>query len=153
MPSEPHLSRSLCSALAEALSEYTWTEAIPAISASFRRTPDYSLEDLAILKVSVVPGPVTVNQTEPQPRGADYFEVTVAVVLAKHIGSEQEVSDLEDLNMAIVDAIRSYKVTISDADWTDISITTPFDPQVLNERSVFLSQTEITFWSPRGKLA
>lgn len=153
-PTDPHLSRNVCTELATALSSHTWTTAIPAVTATFRRMPDYGLEDLGSLKVSVVPGQVTVNQTEPQPRGADFFEVTVAVVLAKHVGSEQEVADLEDLNMAIVDAIRSYQVTLSgitNADWTDISIASPYDPQALSERNVFLSQTAVTFWVPRDK--
>lgn len=154
LPTDPHLSRQVCTELATALSAATWTTAIPSITAAFRRLPDYVLEDLGSLKVSVVPGQVGVNQTEPQPRGADFFEVRVAIVLAKHVASEQDVADLEDLNMAIVDAIRSYKVTPafpSQADWTDISITSPFDPQALNERNVFLSQTDVTYWVPKDK--
>lgn len=156
MPTTPHTSRHVCDELAAALSAYEWTEAIPSLTAAFRRTPDYVLEDLGTLKVSVVPGQVGVNQNDQQPRGADFFQIAVSVVLAKHVGTEQEIQDLEDLNMAIVDAIRSYKVTLANipyADWTDISITTPFDPQTLVERNVFLSQTEITFMVPRDKLA
>lgn len=155
-PTDPHLTRQVCTELATALSARTWTTAIPSITAAFRRMPDYVLEDLGTLKVSIVPGQVSVNQTDPQPRGADFFEITVSVVLAKHIASEQEVADLEDLNMAIVDAIRSYQVTLTqpaNADWQDISITSPFDPQALNERNVFLSQTEVTFWVPKDKAA
>lgn len=156
MPTTPHTARHVCDQLAAELTAYAWTEAIPSITASFRRMPDYVLEDLGTLKVSVVPGQVGVNQNDQQPRGADFFEVTVAVVLAKHVASEQDIQDLEDLNIAIVDAIRSYKVTLPGipyADWTDISITTPFDPQTLTERNVFLSQTEITWMVPRDKLA
>lgn len=156
MPTTPHICRQVCDELAAAISDYTWTENLPSVSAAFRRMPDYELEDLGSLKCSVVPGSIGVNQNDQQPRGADFFQVTVAVVLAKHVDSEQAIQDLEDLNHAIVDAIRSYKLTLATipyCDWTDISITTPYDPQSLVERNVFLSQTEITYMVPRDKLA
>lgn len=155
MPSDPHVSRQVCEALADAISEYSWAEEFGAVEASFRRMADYGLEDLGTLKVSVVPGPIAVNQNDRQPRGADFFDVAVSIVMAKHVGSEGDIEQLEDLNLAIVDAIRSYQITltgIEHADWTDISIPMPFDPQALTERNVFLSQTDVTFWIPRDKL-
>jgi len=155
MPAEPHISRQVCTELASALSEHAWPEPHQAITASFRRTADYGLEDLGVLKVSVVPGGIQVNRTDQQPRGADFFDVTVSIVIAKHVGSEQDIVDLEDLNMAIVDAIRSYEIALTEiphADWTDIAISVPYDPQHLNDRNVFLSQTDIVFWIPRDKV-
>lgn len=103
MPTLAHIQRLVATELAAALSDATWTTAIPEISATFRRVPDYQLEDLGTLKVSVVPGPIGVNQNDQgQPRGADFFDIGVGIVIAKHVGSEQEIADLEDLNMAIV---------------------------------------------------
>lgn len=157
MPTPSHVQRLVADELATALSAHTWTEAIAEITAVFRRVPDYQLEDLGTLKVSVVPGPINVNTNDQgQPRGADMFEVGVGIVLAKHVGSEQEIADLEDLNMAIVDAIRSYHITLSGipyADWTDISIPSPYDRDALTERNVFLSQIEVMFLVPQDKLA
>jgi hypothetical protein len=157
MPTPAHIQRLVASELAAALSAHTWTTAIPAVAAAFRRVPDYQLEDLGSLKVSVVPGPIGVNGNDQgQPRGADFFEVGVGIVLARHVGSDQEIADLEDLNMAIVDAIRSYHVTLADlpyADWTDISIPTPYDREALTERNVFLSQIEVMWMVPQDKLA
>lgn len=157
MPTTAHIQRLVATELATALSAATWTEAIPALESTFRRVPDYQLEDLGTLKVSVVPGPIAVNQNDQgQPRGSDFFDIGVGIVLAKHVGSEQEIADLEDLNMAIVDAIRSYHVTLSGmpyADWTDISIPTPYDREALTERNVFLSQIEVMWMVPQDKLA
>lgn len=157
MPTPAHIQRLVATELASALSAYTWTESIPEITAAFRRVPDYQLEDLGSLKVSVVPGPIGVNQNDQgQPRGSDFFEVGVGIVLARHVGSDQDIADLEDLNMAIVDAIRSYHITLaglSYADWTDISIPTPYDREALTERNVFLSQIEVMWMVPQDKLA
>ena len=157
MPTTSHIQRQVATALASALSDYSWTEAFPNISATVRRVPDYQLEDLGTLKVSVVPGPVGVNQNDQgQPRGSDFFEVGVGIVVAAHVSDEQGISDLEDLNMAIVDAIRSYHVTLAEmpyADWTDISIPTPYDREALTERNVFLSQIEVMFLVPQDKVA
>lgn len=157
MPTAAHIQRLVADELATALSTYTWTESIPEITATFRRVPDYQLEDLGTLKVSIVPGPVSVNQNDQgQPRGADFFEVGVGIVLARHIGSDEEIADLEDLNMAIVDAIRSYHITLANldnSDWTDISIPVPYDREALTERNVFLSQIEVMFLVPQDKVA
>jgi hypothetical protein len=155
MPADPHLARNVCTELAAAISEHEWADPYESVEASFRRMADYGLEDLGTLKISIVPGQIQVNQDDRQPRGADFFEVTVSIVMAKHVGTEGEISDLEDLNLQIVDAIRSYHLTLANiehADWTDISISMPFDPQSLADRNVFLSQTDVTFWIPRDKL-
>jgi len=155
MPTTSHIARNVCVELADALSQHSWTDAIPVIAAVFRRTPDYTVEDLGTIKVSVVPGPVEVNQDQSQPRGADFFGVACGIVVAKHVSSDQDIVDLEDLNMAIVDAIRSYKITLANVsytDWTDISIPLAFDAEALNERNVFLSQIQVTFLVPMDKL-
>lgn len=154
--SDPHLSRAIGTGLADAMSEHTWTDAIPSITAVFRRTPDYQLEDLGSLKVSVVPGPVAINQaSDKAPRGSDFFEITLGIVVAKHVGSEEQIADLEDLNQAIMDAVRSHIVEPADApdgtDWTEMALPMPYDPDSLRDRNVFMSQIEVTYLVPKGK--
>lgn len=156
MPADPHIQRLVGQKLADALTEYTWPGAIDKITAEWRRKPDYGLPDLGTLKVSVVPGPVQINQRQQAPRGADFFELTVGIVVAKHVGTEQEIQDLEDLNMAIMDAIRSELLPLEDldaADWLDIGQPVPYDAEVLQERNVFLSQIEVTYMVGMNKLA
>jgi hypothetical protein len=155
MPADPHIQRLVGQKLAEALSDYDWPGAIPSIEAAWRRKPDYGLADLGTLKVSVVPGPVQINQRQSAPRGADFFELTVGIVIAKHVGSEPEIQDLEDLNQAIMDAIRSELLPLADleaADWLDIAQPVPYDAEVLQERNVFLSQIEVTYMVGMNKL-
>jgi hypothetical protein len=155
MPSTTHIHRLVGEALATALSGFTFPGPITSVDAVWRRIPDYQLEDLGTLKVSVTPGPITVNSNDA-PRRCDFFEPVLGVVLAKHIGSEAEIADLEDLNMAIIDAIRSYQLQLSglpaSCDWTDIALPTPFDREALTERNVFFSQIEITYRIPIDKV-
>ena len=153
-----HVSRDVCEGLAAAISEHQWTRAIPSIEAVFRRTPDYYLEDLGTLKVSVVPGPVQVNKaTDRAPRGSDFFEVTLGIVLARHVGSDEQIGEMEDLAQAVIDAIRSYDVMPSGApeatDWTDIALPMPFDPEALRDRNVFMCQIEVTYLVPLDKVS
>lgn len=147
-----HVQRLVANELAAALSAYSWPGDIATITAAVRRVPDYSVEDLGTLKVSVVPGPVQIRTAT---RSDDMFDVSVGVVLAKLLASEAEISALEDLNMAIIDAIRSEQIVMqslpSGADWTEIALPVPFDRESLTERNVFLSQLEITFQVPIEK--
>lgn len=156
MPAAPHIQRLLGQQLATALTEYSWPGNIETIEAAWRRKPDYELEDLGTLKVSVVPGPMQLNSRMQQPRGADFFELTVGIVVAKHVGSEQEIQDIEDLNQAIMDAIRSSLLPLEGleaANWIEIAQPVPYDQDVLTNRNVFLSQIEITYTVAINKLS
>ena len=155
MPSATHIQRQVCQTLAAALSAYSWPGAIPTIEAVWRRRPDYGIEDLGAVKVSVVPGPIEINQRERQPRGCDFFELTVGIVLAKSVTSEQEIQDLEDLNQAIMDAIRSELLPLEGleaADWVEMGQPVPYDAESLQNQHVFLSQIEVTYTVPVNKL-
>lgn len=147
-----HISRLISVQLAAALTGYAWPNDV-TFTAVFRRVPDYSLEDLGELKVSIVPGPVTMKQ---HTRSDTMFDVAVGLVLAKHVGSDAEIAELEDLNQAIVDAIRSERVVISGlpagVDWIEIAMPVLYDREALTERNVFMSQTEITFQVALDKL-
>lgn len=156
MPADPHVQRLVGQKLAEAMSDYSWPGTITTIAAAWRRKPDYDLSDLGTLKVSVVPGPVAINQRQQAPRGCDFFELTVGIVIAKHVGSEQEIQDIEDLNQAIMDAIRSELLPLEGleaADWLDIGQPVPYDAETLQERNVFMSQIEVTYAVPLNKLS
>lgn len=153
MPVSTHLSRLLGTQLAEALNAYQWPEGI-SFEAAFRRVPDYTLEDLGTLKVSVIPGPVTAKSNT---RSDTLFDVAVGIVLAKHVATDEDIADLEDLNQTIIDAIRSDLVVISElpdkVDWIEIAMPVLFDRDALTERNVFMSQTEITFQVSLAKIA
>jgi len=155
MPAAPHIQRLIGQKLAEAMSAYSWPGSIASIEAVWRRKPDYGIEDLGTLKVSVVPGPVQMNARSQQPRGCDFFELTVGIVLAKSVTTEQEIQDLEDLNQAIMDVIRSELLTLEDleaADWVEIGQPVPYDADELQHKNVFLSQIEVTYTVPLNKL-
>ena len=82
MPVTPHLSRNLATQLAEALSAFSWgSVAGGTIAATMQRKPDYGLEDLGSLRVSVVPGPYTMKT---ETRGMELADTTVGIVVAKH---------------------------------------------------------------------
>lgn len=142
--------------LAAALSDYTFGGTISTIDAVWRRVPDYTNETLSTLHVSVTPGPYEVNQAMQAPRGSDFFEPTLGIVVAKAVTSEQEIADLEELVQGIVDAIRSYHITLESfdgsSDWRDISVPVPFDRDMLNDRNVFLSQISVTWMVGVDKL-
>jgi hypothetical protein len=78
------------------------------------------------------------------------------VVIARHVGSESDIEQLEDLNMAIMDAIRSHIVDPEGApdgtDWTEMALPMPFDPDSLRDRNVFNSQIEVTYLVPKDKV-
>lgn len=149
MPATTNVQRIVANDLATALTAYTFPGDIQKIDAVYRRVPDYTANDLGTIKVSVTPGPTEINQREQPPRGADFFYPTVGIVIAKSVTGDAEIDQLEELSQHIVDAIRSYRVTLASfadsSDWTDIAITVPFDRESLNERNVFLAQIEVTW--------
>lgn len=143
--------------LATALSAYTFPGAIDTIEALWRRVPDYTADDLGTLKVSVTPGSYEINQQEQAPRGADFFEPTLGIVIAKSVDGEEEITQLEELVQNVVDAIRSYHIVLASfadsSDWRDIAVPVPFDRDMLTERNVFLAQISVTWWIGVEKVA
>lgn len=141
-----HIQREVGQQLAAALSAHVFTGAISSVQAVYRRYPDYEIADTATLKVSVVPGPFSMK---PNTRGNDEFEPMIGIVMAKHITEEDEIDSLEDLAQQIADAVRGYQVVVADVgsavDWREIAIPVPFDLDMLRDRSVYLSQIEVTY--------
>ncbi|NBW22274.1 MAG: hypothetical protein EBR82_81415 [Caulobacteraceae bacterium] len=148
-----HISRRVATALATALSAKSWTALGGTTEVAMRRRPDYGLEDLSTLLVSTVPGPVTFTT---ETRQMETAEVTIGVVLAKHVGSESEIAGLEDLEQEIIDAIRSGTVVPAGlpegSDWTEVANPVPYDPEELNARNVFFGQVTVTYTIPMDRV-
>ena len=154
--------RTIGEAIAADLSANAYTGSITEIEAVYRRRPDYQLEDLGNLKVSVVPGPIasghaTFGSGSGVTRGADTMNFTFGIVVAKHVGSESDMQALEDLNEQILDLIRSHLLPLEGAPagihWIDFSQPMPFDPDALGDRSVFMSQIEVTYSGALDRIA
>jgi hypothetical protein len=149
----PHISRNVATRLAAALSAFTWGS-VPGgtISAVMQRKPDYGLEDLGMLRVSVVPGPYTMKT---ETRGMEVADVSTGIVVAQHVGSESEIVALEDLCQEIVDAIRSNFIQPSglpeNTDWTEVGNPLPYDPELLEARNVFMAQISVQWDVPVDK--
>lgn len=148
-----HVSRQLATALATALAARTWTTLGTQIPVEMKRKPDYLLEDLGTLVVSTVPGPVTLTT---ETRAMEVAEVMIGVVIADHVGSEGEISKLEDLEQEIVDQIRSGHIVPAGmpdgTDWTEIANPVPYDAEQLETRNVFLGQITVTFKVPLDRV-
>lgn len=161
MPSQISVQRQIGQALAESLSAYTFSGAIDTIEAVYRRRPDYGVEDLGTLKVSVVPGPFQSSAPSTfnagPTRGSDYVTVTYGVVIAKHVGDDSEMEQLEDLAQEIMDVVRSDLLSLSDVpdgvQWSEFGQPMAFDPDALGDRSVWMSQVELTFTVPLARLS
>jgi hypothetical protein len=148
-----HISRKLATALATALSARSWTALGGTTAVEMRRKPDYGLEDLGSLLVSTVPGPVAWTT---ETRQMETAEVTIGIVIAKHVGSDAEIASLEDLEQEIVDVIRSGTVSpaglAAGTDWTEIANPVPYDPESLETRNVFFGQITVTYTIPMDRV-
>lgn len=147
-----HISRDVATRLATALAARSWTSLGTTVDVQMRRKPDYGLDELGSLIVSVVPGPVTFTT---ETRAMEVAEVTVGVVIARHVGSETDIAAAEDFEQEVVDAIRSGTVTVAGlpdgSDWTEIANPVPYDPEALDARNVFLGQVTVTYKIPMDR--
>jgi hypothetical protein len=79
-------------------------------------------------------------------------EVTVGIVIAKHVSGETDIAQMEDLEQEIMDAIRANAIVMTNVpdstDWTEIANPVPYDPEALDARNVFLGQVTVTFKVP-----
>jgi len=149
-----HIARDVAERLATALAAKAWVSLGNTTTAVvMRRKPDYALDDLGSLVVSTVPGPV--NWTT-ETRQMETAEVTVGIVIAKHVSSEADIAALEDFEQEVVDQIRSghvYPASLADgSDWTEIANPVPYDPEALDSRNVFLGQITVTYRIPQDRV-
>jgi len=145
-----HISRVVATRLAAALADRRWRcWGNTKVDVQMRRKPDYGLEDLGTLLVSVVPGPVAFTT---ETRTMEVAEVTVGIVVAKHVASDADIATLEDFEQEICDAIRSNAIVLTsvptETDWTEIANPVPYDPESLETRNVFLGQVTVTYKVP-----
>lgn len=145
----------ICDSLADSLSKFTFPGDIKTIAAVRRIVPDEVTENLDTLQVSVVPGEVDVSN---HTHGADLFEPTVHVVIAKRFDTDAELDSLYDLRSDIVDAIRSKALPASTpampagTHWMSIQNVVTFGrDQVANMRT-FLADIAVVYRRSQEKV-
>lgn len=145
----------ICDSLADSLSKFTFPGAIATVEAVRRIVPDDVTENLDELQVSIVPGELDVSN---HTHGADLFEPTVHVIVAKKFSSDQELDDLYDLRSNIVDAIRSKALPASvppmppGTHWYSIQNVVTFGrDQVANMRT-FLADIAVVYRRSQEKV-
>jgi hypothetical protein len=145
----------ICDSIADSLSRFAFPGAISEVSAVRRIVPDEVTENLDELQVSVVPGEVEVSN---HTHGADLFEPTIHVIVAKKFDTDQELDDLYDLRSNIVDAIRSKALPPSippmppGTHWYSIQNVVTFGrDQVANMRT-FLADIAIVYRRSQEKV-
>ena len=141
--------------LAQSLSDHSFPGAISRVEAVRRFVPDIQGEDVSTLKVSVVPGEVDVtNHTH----GADLFESSIHVVIAKRFENDGEIDDLVELRSNVVDAIRSRTLPASTPPmpagvaWMSIANTVTFAPDQFTNHRVFVGEITITYRRAQAKV-
>ena len=145
----------ICDSLADSLSKFTFPGSITTIAAVRRIVPDEVTENLDELQVSVVPGEVDVSN---HTHGADLFEPTVHVIVAKRFEDDEELDALYDLRSNILDAIRSKALPASvppmptGTHWYSIQNVVTFGrDQVANMRT-FLADIAVVYRRSQEKV-
>ena len=146
----------IADSLADSLTRATFDGAVLTVPAIRRFVPDFQGDDVETLKVSVVPGECDVtNHTH----GADLFEATVHVVIAKRIASDADIDDLVELRTNIVDAIRSKALPESvppmpsGVHWVSIANAVTFAPDQITNHRVFQGEITVTYRRAQAKLS
>lgn len=136
--------------LADSLSRTSFVgEAWTSIPAKMRYVPDYDTQELAELRVSVVPGDLDIVLYEG--RGGDLHEPKVHVVIAKRFSTDAELANLVSLRTRIQNAIRSKTLEKSipampeGVQWWGMAVATTFDRDQLTSSRVFISDIEVTY--------
>jgi hypothetical protein len=133
-------------ALAAGISAKVWSGLYATVTARRLFVPDYTMEDLSSLKVSVVPGSIEIMNAV---RGADMFDLDIHVILAKHLDKDSEADDLVDLRTQIVDAIRSGTVATpgmpDGVKWMSIAYGQTFDMDALTKERTFTSNIAVAY--------
>jgi len=138
----------IADSLANSLSLARFGGAIETVDAIRTYVPDYTTEELADLKVSVVPGGTEVS---PHTHGADLFEIEVHVVLGKKLSTDAEIDDMIELRTNIVDAIRSKKLPAGATTmppgvaWMNVTNAVTYDRDQVTGARVFLADIAVTY--------
>jgi hypothetical protein len=138
----------IADSLASSLSLAEFAGEIETVDAIRTYVPDYTTEELADLKVSVVPGGTEVS---PHTHGADLFEIEVHVVLGKKLSTDAEIDDMIELRTNIVDAIRSKKLPAGATTmppgvaWMNVTNAVTYDRDQVTGARVFLADIAVTY--------
>jgi hypothetical protein len=138
----------IADSLASSLSLARFGGATETVDAIRTYVPDYTTEELADLKVSVVPGGTEVS---PHTHGADLFEIEVHVVLGKKLSTDAEIDDMIELRTNIVDAIRSKKLPAGATTmppgvaWMNVTNAVTYDRDQVTGARVFLADIAVTY--------
>jgi hypothetical protein len=144
-----HIQRTIGEALAAALSSYVWPAPITTIGAVYRRLPDFNREEAEQVRVSVSPGTVTwdgATGMQPPSRGTNACAVALTIGITQVVSTEEEVEALEDLSMAMMDALRSdhFKDALpAGVDLLDVAeVSVPSESE---HRDVFMSNVGVMY--------
>lgn len=140
----------LTDSLAARLSAATYTATYSTLSAEKAYMPNYDLEDMDTLKVSVIPREVIISTTS---RGAEQHDYTLSVVLAKRTGgTTAEIDNLLELVENIVDHLRSDDLPTvseypwpSEATWFGVGLDPVWSQEHLEERRVFFTAINVQY--------
>jgi hypothetical protein len=145
----------IADSLADSISRHTFDGAISKVTAVRRFVPDFQGEDVSTLKVSVVPGECEISN---HTHGADLFESSIHVVIAKRIEDDTDIDDLVDLRTGISDAIRSKTLPASvpampsGVVWVSIANTVTFQPDQLTNHRVFMGEITVAYRRAQAKV-
>jgi hypothetical protein len=139
----------LTRSLAARLSAATYTAAYPQISAQEAYLPNYDLEQMSSLRVSVIPRDVEISTTS---RGAEQHDYSVAIVLAKRTdGSAEQIRDLLGLVEKICDLVRSDAMPLVQAEpwpgltWWRLQLDPVWSQEHLEERRIFFTAIAVQY--------
>ena len=116
-----------------------------AFTAERRVLPEFALEDLAGLKVSIVPKAVEISGST---RSVCQYEISVDIGLQKKLGSDldAEVAALGTLVDEVADFLRRRPLAATPwAAWVSASNDPVYAPAHLSEQRVFTSVLTVTY--------
>ncbi|MEW6249194.1 MAG: hypothetical protein AB1716_00980 [Planctomycetota bacterium] len=107
--------------------------------------PAYTLDELATLRVTVVPKSVAISNAA---RNTDYFEVAVDVAVQKQVQPDNlgELDALAAFIEQVADTLRHQRLPgYPAAAWQSLAADPIFDPDHLSERNVFTAVLTVTY--------
>ena len=146
----------IADSLARSLSGAVFNGAIGMVRAVRTYVADYTTEELAEIKVSVVPGAVEVSN---HTHGADLFECEIHVTIGKKLESDDDLDDLVELRTNIVDAIRSKTLPASNPPmpsgvaWMGITNAVTYERDQVTRDRVFLADIVVTYRYANAKVS
>lgn len=113
--------------------------------------PVFTLEDLATLRVTVVPKSLLIK---PGTRSACYYECAVDIAVQRKIDpaatEAATIDPLMDLTQEIADCLRLAKLdALPELSWIALANDPIWAPEHLDQQGVFTSLLTVTYWCGR----